>query len=50
VRVVMSKLGNRAEYTWGEFKRVSRYQSGQNTERSRSSPDREKLADGATTD
>ncbi|WP_138223400.1 hypothetical protein [Nibricoccus aquaticus] len=27
-RVVMSKLGNRAEYTWGEFKRVSRYQGG----------------------
>jgi hypothetical protein len=26
-RVVMSKLGNRAEYTWGEFKRVSRYQA-----------------------
>jgi hypothetical protein len=26
-RVVMSKLGNRAEYTWGEFKRVSRYRA-----------------------
>lgn len=24
-RVVMSKMGNRAEYTWGEFKRVTRY-------------------------
>ncbi|MGC4073029.1 MAG: hypothetical protein QM760_10995 [Nibricoccus sp.] len=27
-RVVMSKLGNRAEYTWSEFRRVSRYQAG----------------------
>jgi hypothetical protein len=26
-RVVMSKMGNRAEYTWGEFKRVSRYRA-----------------------
>lgn len=31
VRVVMSKLGSRAEYTWGEFKRVSRYQGGSKT-------------------
>jgi hypothetical protein len=31
MRVVMSKLGNRAEYTWGEFKRVSRYQTGKKT-------------------
>jgi hypothetical protein len=31
VRVMMSKLGNRAEYTWGEFKRVSRYQGAKKT-------------------
>jgi hypothetical protein len=29
MRVVMSKLGNRAEYTWGEFKRVTRFSGGQ---------------------
>jgi hypothetical protein len=27
-RVVMSKFGNRAEYTWGEFKRVERHPDG----------------------
>ena len=27
-RVLLSKFGNRAEYSWGEFKRVTRYQAG----------------------
>jgi hypothetical protein len=38
-RVVMSKLGNRAEYTWGEFKRVSRYQANQVGDSTKSEPD-----------
>lgn len=50
VRVVMSKLGNRAEYTWGEFKRVSRYQGAKTSEADDGKVEAAPLAVTATAD